>query len=111
MKSTTSPTARKQWARTVSKALGHSRAHRDLLAELAYRAGDGKVWSYSLKHLAEESEVSKPQVQRGLAIFAAEGLIAIKRHGPKPSEYTVNFEIDITQRVITMITQELQIRI
>ena len=63
---------------------------------MAFRAGNGtgKVWKYSLADLAEGSGGSKPHVQRGLTLFASEGLITVKRHGPKASEYTLHFEID-----------------
>ena len=83
---------RKQWARATSKRLKHSRAHRDLLAHLAFRAGSGRVWAYTLEELALGCDGSKPHVQRGLNLFANQGIITIKRHGPKASEYTVNFE-------------------
>ena len=53
---------RKRWARATSKRLKHSRAFRDLLAHLAFRAGCGRVWNYSLADLSEDSNVSKSQV-------------------------------------------------
>ena len=96
---TTSLTTRKAWSRTVSKAAGHSRAHKDLLAHLAYRASNGEVWSYSLAALAEESGVSERHVRRGLDLFAAQRIITINRRGPKASQYTLNFEVDKPQRV------------
>ena len=69
-----------------------------MLAYLAFRAGTGKVWNYTLEALGEGSGVSERHVRRGLDLFAAEGLIDIKRSGPNPSEYTVNFEIDPTSK-------------
>ena len=108
MNHTTSPTARKQWARTVSKALGHSRAHRAVLAHLAYRAGNGQVWNYTLVKIGGELDppVVEKTVRRALAMFLQQGIITVKRHGSKASEYTLNFEVDITQRVIKMSTYE-----
>ena len=85
---------RKRWARATSKRLKHSRAHKELLAHLAFRAGCGRVWNYSLGELAQDCDGSKPHVQRGLTLFAAQGLITVKRNGPKASEYAVHFEID-----------------
>lgn len=90
---------RKQWARATSKRLKHSRAHRDLLAHLAFRAGSGRVWAYTLEELALGCDGSKPHVQRGLSLFANQGIITIKRNGPKASEYTVNFEATDTKEV------------
>ena len=84
--------SRKRWARSVSKAKGHSRAHRDLLEYLAYRAGTGQVWGYDLGDLAEGSGVSESQVRRGLTRFVDEGIISIKRLGPRASAYTLHFD-------------------
>ena len=50
------------------------------------------MWNYTLEELAQGCDGSKPHVQRGLNLFANQGIITIKRHGPKASEYTVNFE-------------------
>ena len=67
-----------------------------MLAYLAFRAGSGRVWGYSLKQIAAEVEpkVVEKTVRRAVDKFQAQGIIAIKRHGPKASEYTVHFEVD-----------------
>ena len=85
---------RKRWARATSKQMKHSRAHKELLAHLAYRAGYGRVFHQSLSKLAQDCDGSKPHVQRGLALFVAQGLISVKRHGREASEYTVHFGPD-----------------
>ena len=97
---------RKRWARATSKRLKHSRAHRDLLAHLAYRGGKGEVWNYSLEELAEGSGVSARHVRRGLDLFALEGIITINRRGPKASQYILNLDVDISQRVDMASSQE-----
>ena len=83
---------RKRWARATSKRLKHSRAYRDVLAHLAFRAGSGRMWDYSLKQIAAEVEVVEKTVRRALASFKDQGIIAIKKKGPSASEYTINFE-------------------
>ena len=86
---------RKRWARATSKRLKHSRAYRDVLAHLAFRAGSGRVWHYSLKQIAAEVEngVNEKTVRRALATFKDQGIIIIiKKKGAAASEYTMNFE-------------------
>ena len=85
---------RKRWAREASKCLKHTRAERDVLAHLAFRAGSGRVFGYSLKQIAadisaNEHEVVEKTVRRAITKFQAQGLITITRHGPEASEYTL----------------------
>ena len=83
---------RKQWARATSKQLKHTRAERDVLAHLAFRAGSGRVWDYTLERIAADisedgAKVVEKTVRRAVAKFKAQGIITVKNHSQKPLEY------------------------
>ena len=95
MKSTTTTpvselATRKRWARSMSKCMKHSRAEKDVLAHLAFRAGSGKVWGYTLKQLAADiqPEVDEKTVRRAVAKFQAQGIMTVKNQSQRPLEYT-----------------------
>ena len=83
---------RKQWARATSKQLKHTRAERDVLAHLAFRAGSGRVWDYTLERIAADisedgAQVVEKTVRRAVAKFKAQGIMIVKNHSQKPLEY------------------------